>query len=116
MKKILIVEDVEMNRDLLYQLLEEDYELTSAEDGRQGLAAAAREKPDLILLDMSLPEIDGLEVARRIRADDELKDIPIIAVTANAMAGDRSRPWKPAVTTTWPSQSMRTCFGRRWPS
>ena len=89
MKKILIVEDVEMNRDLLIQLLEDDYQLVEAVDGRQGLELAAREKPDLILLDVGLPEMDGWEVARTIRADEALKATPIIAVTAHAMAGDQ---------------------------
>ena len=91
MKKILIVEDVEMNRDLLVQLLEDDYELVEAVDGQQGLELAAQEKPDLILLDVGLPEMDGWEVARRIRADEALEAIPIIAVTAHAMAGDQEK-------------------------
>jgi len=91
MKKILIVEDVDMNRDLLIQLLEDDYELVEAADGRQGLEAAARERPDLILLDISLPGMDGYEVAGRIRSDGDLRDIPIIAVTAHAMAGDQEK-------------------------
>jgi two-component system, cell cycle response regulator DivK len=93
MKKILIVEDVEMNRDLLVQLLEDDYELVEATDGKQGLEMAAQERPDLILLDISLPEMDGWEVTRRIRADEELKQIPIIAVTAHAMAGDEEKAY-----------------------
>jgi two-component system, cell cycle response regulator DivK len=93
MKKILIVEDVEMNRDLLVQLLEDDYELVEATDGKQGLEMAARERPDLILLDISLPEMDGWEVTRRIRADEALKQIPIIAVTAHAMAGDEEKAY-----------------------
>ena len=84
MKKILIVEDVEMNRDLLVQLLE-------AVDGQQGLELAAQERPDLILLDVGLPGMDGWEVAGRIRADQALKAIPIIAVTAHAMAGDQEK-------------------------
>jgi len=91
MKKILIVEDVEMNRDLLVQLLEEDYELVEATDGQEGLEMAAAERPDLILLDISLPEMDGYEVAGRIRETDDLKEIPIIAVTAHAMAGDQEK-------------------------
>ncbi len=91
MKKILIVEDVEMNRDLLVQLLEEDYELVEATDGREGLEMAAAERPDLILLDISLPEMDGYEVAGLIRETDDLKGIPIIAVTAHAMAGDQEK-------------------------
>lgn len=91
MKKILIVEDVEMNRDLLAQLLEDDYELVEAVDGQQGLEMALLEKPDLILLDVGLPEMDGWEVAQKIRADAALEDIPIIAVTAHAMAGDQDK-------------------------
>ncbi len=91
MKKVLIVEDVEMNRDLLVQLLEEDYELVEATDGQEGLEMAAAERPDLILLDISLPEMDGYEVAGRIRETDALKEIPIIAVTAHAMAGDQEK-------------------------
>ncbi|NKB69253.1 MAG: response regulator [Candidatus Latescibacteria bacterium] len=95
MKKILIVEDVEMNRDLLVQLLEDDYELVEAVDGTQGLAMASQERPDLILLDISLPgEMDGWEVTRQIRADEQLKHIPIIAVTAHAMAGDREKAYE----------------------
>ena len=94
MKKILIVEDVEMNRDLLVQLLEEKYELVEAVDGKKGLEMAARERPDLILLDISLPEMDGWEVTRQIRADADLKQIPIIAVTAHAMAGDRDKAYE----------------------
>ena len=93
MKKILIVEDVEMNRDLLIQLLEDDYELVEATDGKQGLEVAQREKPDLILLDISLPEMDGWEVTKRVRADAQLKTIPIIAVTAHAMAGDEEKAY-----------------------
>ena len=91
MKKILIVEDTEMNRDLLVQLLEDDYEVIEAMDGKQGLEIATQEKPDLILLDISLPEMDGWEVTRRIQEDETLKQIPIIAVTAHAMAGDEER-------------------------
>jgi CheY-like chemotaxis protein len=93
-KKILIVEDVEMNRDLLIQLLEDDYELVEATDGKQGLEVAQRERPDLILLDISLPEMDGWEVTRRVRADDQIKDTPIIAVTAHAMAGDEEKAYE----------------------
>ena len=93
MKKILIVEDVEMNRDLLVQLLEEEYELVEATNGKEGLEAAGREMPDLILLDISLPEMDGWEVTRRVRADGALRHIPIIAVTAHAMAGDEEKAY-----------------------
>ncbi len=93
MKKILIVEDMEMNRDLLNQLLEDDYELVEAVNGREGLEMAASEKPDLILLDIGLPGMDGWEVSAKLKENDELKDIPIIAVTAHAMAGDEEKAY-----------------------
>jgi two-component system, cell cycle response regulator DivK len=88
MKKILIVEDVDFNRDLLTQLLEEEFDLIVANDGQAGIAAAEQERPDLILMDLSLPVIDGWEATRRLKAHAELKSIPIIALTARAMRGD----------------------------
>ena len=88
MKKILIVEDVELNVDLLVQLLEDDYELITAGDGAQGVALAERERPDLILMDMSLPVIDGWEAAGRIKSNASLAHIPIIGLSAHAMNGD----------------------------
>jgi two-component system, cell cycle response regulator DivK len=91
MKKILIVEDVEFNRDLLVQLLEDDYELLTAADGAAGIELAEREYPDLILMDLSLPVIDGWEATRRIKADTVLRRIPIIALTAHAMKGDAEK-------------------------
>ena len=91
MKKILVVEDVAYNRDLLVQLLEEDYTVVTADDGAISVEIAGREKPDLILMDLSLPVVDGWEAARRIKAQAELSAIPIIAVTAHAMRGDRER-------------------------
>ena len=91
MKKILIVEDVEFNTDLLVQLLEDDYTLVTAGDGASGVDKAARECPDLILMDMSLPVVDGWEATRRIKADRALEHIPIIALTAHAMQGDEDR-------------------------
>ena len=91
MKKILIVEDVELNVDLLVQLLEDDYALVIAGNGASGIEKAARDRPDLILMDMSLPVMDGWEATRRIRADCALKHIPIIALTAHAMQGDEER-------------------------
>ena len=88
MKKILIVEDVEFNMDLLIQLLEDEYRLVTAEDGEKGVMLAERERPDLILMDMSLPVMDGWEATRRIKANHDLRQIPIIALTAHAMSGD----------------------------
>jgi two-component system cell cycle response regulator DivK len=72
MKKILIVEDVDFNRDLLTQLLEEEFDLIVANDGQAGIAAAEQERPDLILMDLSLPVIDGWEATRRLKAHAEL--------------------------------------------
>ena len=91
MKKILIVEDVEINRDLLEQLLEEDYELLAAEDGAAAIRLAEKENPDLILMDMSLPVMDGWEATRTIKGRDDLKRIPVIALTAHAMRGDEEK-------------------------
>jgi Response regulator containing a CheY-like receiver domain and an HD-GYP domain len=91
MTKVLIVEDVEINTDLLIQLLEDDYELVTAADGAAGLAVARREMPDLILLDLSLPVMDGWETARRLKEDPVLRHIPVIALTAHAMRGDEER-------------------------
>ena len=91
MKKILVVEDVEFNRDLIVQLLEDTYEVLTAADGAAGIQLAARECPDLILMDLSLPVIDGWEATRRIKANPALHDIPIIALSAHAMIGDQEK-------------------------
>lgn len=91
MKKILIVEDVDLNRDLLIQLLEEDYELLTATDGEAGIELAEYGRPDLILMDLSLPKVDGWEATRRIKANPALQHIPIIALTAHAMVGDEEK-------------------------
>ena len=92
MAKILLVEDNEMNRDMLSRRLERrGYTILMAVDGQQGVDMARSETPDLILLDMSLPIIDGWEAARRIKAQAESKDIPLIALTAHAMAGDKEK-------------------------
>ena len=91
MKKILIVEDVELNTELLRQLLEDDYELETAVDGEEGVVKAGEYHPDLILMDMSLPGIDGYEATGRIKANPELADILIVGLSAHAMSGDREK-------------------------
>jgi two-component system cell cycle response regulator DivK len=88
MKKILIVEDVEFNRDLLVQMLEDDYALVAAGDGASGVESATRERPDLILMDMSLPVMDGWQATQKLKADPALKHIPVIGLSAHAMNGD----------------------------
>jgi CheY-like chemotaxis protein len=92
MATILLVEDNEMNRDMLSRRLErKGYQVLIAVDGAQGVAIAQAQKPQLILMDMSLPVMDGWEATRQIRAMPETKTTPIIALTAHAMAGDRER-------------------------
>ena len=92
MTTILIVEDNEMNRDMLSRRLErKGYEVLIAVDGEKGLEVARANRPDLILMDMSLPVVDGWEATRRLKADDRLKEIPVIALTAHAMANDRDK-------------------------
>jgi len=92
MTKILLVEDNEMNRDMLSRRLERrGYSIAIAVDGQQGVDMAAADPPALILMDMSLPVLDGWEATRRIRADERTKSIPIIALTAHAMQGDEQR-------------------------
>ena len=91
MRTILIVEDVDYNRDLLVQLLEEDYRTLTAADGAAGVETAARERPDLILMDLSLPVVDGWEATRRLKARPETEAIPVIALTAHAMHGDEEK-------------------------
>ena len=92
MAKILLVEDNEMNRDMLSRRLQrKGYEVVMAEDGAQGVALARNETPDVILLDMSLPVIDGWEAARQLKSEALTRGIPIIALTAHAMSGDREK-------------------------
>jgi CheY-like chemotaxis protein len=90
--KILLVEDDEMNRDMLSRrLLKREYEVVIAVDGEQGVAMARSESPDIILMDMSLPGIDGWTATRQVKADEATRAIPVIALTAHAMAGDREK-------------------------
>ena len=92
MRKILLVEDNEMNRDMLSRrLIRNGYEVITAVDGQQGIDMAVSERPDLILMDMSLPVIDGWEATRYVKANDATRGIPVIALTAHAMAGDREK-------------------------
>ena len=92
MPTVLLVEDNEMNRDMLSRRLQRrGYEVLLAVDGQQGIDMSRRESPDILLFDMSLPVKDGWQVAREMKADDSLRRIPIIALTAHAMADDRLR-------------------------
>lgn len=92
MAKVLLVEDNEMNRDMLSRrLAKRGYVVAMAVDGRQGVDMAVSEKPDLILLDMSLPVVDGWEAATQIKANPASASVPLIALTAHAMAADRER-------------------------
>jgi len=90
-KRILVVEDVEFNRDLIVQLLEDEYEIVTATNGAEGLELAERGRPDRILMELSLPVMDGWEAARRFKAHEVLRGIPIIALSAHAMKGDEER-------------------------
>jgi CheY-like chemotaxis protein len=91
MKTILIVEDVELNRELLVQLLEDDYQLVLAADGAAAVERAAKTKPDLILMDLSLPRMDGWQAAHELKADASLAHIPVIALSAHAMRSHEER-------------------------
>jgi CheY-like chemotaxis protein len=92
MARLLLVEDNEMNRDMLSRRLErKGHQVLIAVDGQQGIDLALAQKPDLILLDMSLPVVDGWEAARRLKGAPETQEIPIIALTAHAMSGDREK-------------------------
>ena len=92
MSKILIVEDNEMNRDMLSRRLErKGYNVVMAEDGKKGVDMSKSENPDLILMDLSLPVMDSWEATSTIKGDEETKSIPIIVLTAHAMAGDREK-------------------------
>ncbi|HEV3364453.1 MAG TPA: response regulator [Acidimicrobiia bacterium] len=92
MAKILLVEDNEMNRDMLSRRLERrGYEVIVAVDGEEGVARAKADAPDIVLMDLSLPGIDGWEATRQIKAADETRSIPVLALTAHAMAGDREK-------------------------
>ncbi|MBP6769534.1 MAG: response regulator [Reyranella sp.] len=91
-KKILVVEDTEDNRQILRDLLGmAGYEMVEAQDGAQGVAMAAEHRPDLILMDIQMPVMDGYEATRQIKADPALTSIPVIAVTSYALSGDEAK-------------------------
>ncbi|MBU4319498.1 MAG: response regulator [Nitrospinae bacterium] len=91
-RKILIVEDNEDSRELVVKVLKnKGYQTIEAADGEEALEKVAAEKPDLILLDISIPKIDGYEVAKRLKGQEEFRDTPIVALTAHAMKGDREK-------------------------
>src|SRR5262250_2944060 len=91
-KRILVVEDQEDNRQIVRDMLSAtDYEVVDAENGEEALAAVAKQRPDLILMDIQLPVLDGYEATRRIKADPSLASIPIIAVTSYALSGDEEK-------------------------
>ncbi len=95
MFKILLVEDNEMNRDMLSRRLEQKgFSVLLAVDGLQGLSKARSERPDLILMDMSLPRMDGWEATRHLKGEPDTRDIPVIALTAHAMASDREKAFQ----------------------
>lgn len=99
MAKILLVEDNEMNRDVMFRLLSRrGYQVVFAEDGEAAIDQAIREKPDLVLMDISLPKIDGYEATRRLRELDSSREIPIIALTAHAMTSDREKAFEAGCT------------------
>jgi two-component system, cell cycle response regulator DivK len=92
MRKVLVVEDNEMNRDMLSRrLTRRGFQVIFAVDGQQGVDLARSERPDIILMDMSLPVMDGWEATRRVKSDDATRGVPVIGLTAHAMAGDRDK-------------------------
>jgi two-component system, cell cycle response regulator DivK len=92
MNKVLLVEDNEMNRDMLSRrLIRRGFQVVFAMDGQQGIDLARSERPDIIIMDMSLPVIDGWEATRRLKADDATRSVPVIGLTAHAMSGDREK-------------------------
>ncbi len=91
-KRILVVEDQEDNRQIIRDMLSTtDYEITEAENGEEALAAVTKQRPDLILMDIQMPILDGYEATRRIKADPGLRSIPIIAITSYALSGDEQK-------------------------
>jgi two-component system, cell cycle response regulator DivK len=95
MTRVLLVEDNEMNRDMLSRrLTRRGFEVIFAVNGQQGVELARSERPDIILMDMSLPDLDGWEATRRVKADNATRSVPVIGLTAHAMSGDREKAIK----------------------
>jgi two-component system, cell cycle response regulator DivK len=91
MRKIAVVDDNADNRLIIRTILEDQYQVIEFSSGIEAIEGFAKDKPDLVILDISLPEMDGTEILRRIRDDDHLRDLPVIALTAHAMVGDREK-------------------------
>ena len=117
MKKILLIEDNELNRDMLSRRLQKrGYEVVTAVDGETGITMAQAEAPALILMDVSLPGIDGLEATRRLKAAPQTRHIPIVALTAHTMASDRDKALAVGLMTSIPRRSSyRGCWRRLRP-
>src|SRR5262249_50670224 len=116
-KRILVVEDQEDNRQILRDLLgSAGYEMTEAWDGEASISAAKEQRPDLILMDIQLPLMDGYEATRRIKADPELKSIPIIAVTSYALSGDDAKRMRPVATVMSRNPTARANCWQRFDS
>src|SRR5499427_1113897 len=110
-KRILVVEDQPDNRQIIRDMLAPtDYEITEAENGVQALAAIARQRPDLILMDIQLPIMDGYAATSRIKADASLRSIPIIVVTSYALSGEEKRRGPPAAMITCQSPSAHVSY------
>jgi two-component system cell cycle response regulator DivK len=114
-KRILVVEDQEDDRQIIRDMLAgTDYEITEAEDGEQALTAVAKERPDLILMEIQLPSMDGHEAMRRIRTDPALSSVPIIAVTAYAPSAEEQKAERLAAMTLYPSLTAHTNYWRKF--
>jgi len=105
--KLLLVEDNDINLDMIQRRLRKKFDIVVAKNGMDAVAMAKSESPAIILMDLGLPDIDGLEATRRIKAIRHRRGIPVIALTAQAMAGDRRTPWRPAATNMRPKPIRR---------
>jgi two-component system cell cycle response regulator DivK len=116
-KRILVVEDHEDNRQIVRDMLAPtDYEIIEVENGEEALAAIAKQRPDLILMDVQLPIMDGYHATRRIKADPALRSIPIIAVTTYALSGEDKGRERQAAMTTWRNHTARASCWRKFGS